>query len=419
MPLNLLRRWLARKNVSDRSNVDQPGERAPAPLVAPPGKGLRDGTLVITHAEVCRRHGAGALLMKIFAKDPSLMVLYSRNYFDGECFGHVTAHLPHPTLDLKESKARLAPVLAGRDIQRIFCVPFYPDDAVSGVAAAELTGAPLVTYIMDDQNVFTTGIPDGLMERLVDRSALLFAISEVLRAGYQKKYGKPCWIIPPVNEAHLFAPTDYLGPGNQPPRGVIIGNVWSSEVLQSLRDTVKASGLAVDWYGNAGKPFIQLDEVELAAEGIVLHPNLTDEPLVQALRECDYGIMPSGTLSANLEHDWLFRASLPSRLIYLLTTAHLPLIVLGDPETAAAQFVTRLGLGTTAPYEAERFSAAVTDVTSPGRQRQIRAAAAALAPAFVSEPVAAFVWKSVEKGRPLDERYEVLFADPLPSPHCR
>jgi hypothetical protein len=417
MPIKLLQRWFGRKNVSGVRRTDLPAEVTPAARVVPPRRGLRDGTLVITHAEVCRRHGVGALLMKIFAGNSSLMVLYSRNYFDGECFGQVTAHLPHPTMDLNESKARVAPLLDGHEIRRIFCVPFYPDDAATGIVAAELTGAPLVTYIMDDQNVFTKGIPDGLMQELVNRSSLLFAISEVLRDGYQTKYGKPCWILPPVNEGHLFAPADYPGPHNQPPRGVIIGNVWSAEVLQRLRETIKASGLTVDWYGNAGKPFIQLKEAELVAEGITLHPNLTDEPLVQALRQCDYGIMPSGTLDGNLEHDWLFRASLPSRLIYLLTAAHLPLIVLGDPETAAGQFVTRLGLGTTIPYEAERLSAAVAEVTAPERQRQIRAAAAALAPTFVSEPVTAFVWKSVEKGRPLDERYEILAAAPFPAPH--
>jgi hypothetical protein len=371
---------------------------------------LQDGTLVTTHAEICNRQGVGAMLTKIFAEERELLVFYSRNYFEGECFGTVTHHLPHPDHSLAGAKERVGTLLQGHRIKRIVCVPFYPDDVLSAIAATDLTGAPLVTYIMDDQNLFVQGIPDDLMGRLINQSNLCFAISDVLRAGYQEKYGKDFWIIPPVNSARLFAPAHFQGAKNRPPRGVIIGNVWSLEILQQLRELIKNSGLKVDWFGNAGKPFIQLDESELAAEGITLHPNLTDEPLVAELRRFDYAIIPSGALNGGLEHDWLFRASLPSRLIYLLTAAHLPLLVLGDPETAAGRFVTKLGLGTTAAYEPEAFRRAVDEITESSRATAIRANAARLTPVFASEGVSEWVWRSVAKGRPADERYENLFA---------
>jgi hypothetical protein len=410
MNFDFVKRWLRRRPVppvdTPISEV-RPGEK-PVPDRGAPR--LQDGTLVITHAEICNRQGVGALLAKIFAEEPELLVFYSRNYFEGDCFGTVTHHLPHPGHDLAGVKARVGALLQGHRIKRIFCVPFYPDDVLSAIAAADLTGAPLVTYIMDDQNLFVQGIPDDLMGALISRSSLCFAISDVLRTGYQEKYGKDFWIIPPVNSARFFAPANFQAAENRPPRGVIIGNVWSLEILQQLRELIKNSGLKVDWYGNAGKPFIQLDEAELAAEGISLHPNLTDEPLVAELRRFDYAIMPSGTLNGGLEHDWLFRASLPSRLIYLLTTAHLPLLVLGDPETAAGRFVTRLGLGTTAAYEAEAFRRAVEELTGSSRARVIRANGARLTPVFASEGVSKWVWQSVAKGRPADERYENLFA---------
>jgi len=189
---------------------------------------------------------------------------------------------------------------------------------------------------MDDQNLFAQGIADPLMKQLLERSSIRFAISETLRAGYEQKFGNPFWIIPPVNGKRFFAPPGFRAPNNQPPRGVMIGNVWSLEILQQLRELIKVSGLTVEWYGNAGKPFIQLDPTELANEGIILRENVAEDPFVRELRRFDYAIMPSGTLNGTLEHDWLFRASLPSRLIYTLTTAHLPVVVLGDPETAPA-----------------------------------------------------------------------------------
>jgi hypothetical protein len=370
---------------------------------------MRNVTLIVTHAEVCRRHGVGSLLMTIFAREPATIVLYSRSFFDGECAGTVALHLEHPDDDSGEAEERLVAALREHEIERIFCVPHLPDDAVSGIAAAKLTGAPLVTYVMDDQNLFFDGIPDHLLSTLIARSSLCLAISEILRSGYQEKFGRPFWILPPVNEQRLFAPPGFTGPENKPPRGVIIGNIWSPQVLERLQQVVHTCGLRVDWYGNAGRPFVQVDEAELAANGITLHPNLTDDALVQELRGFDYGIMPSGTLNERLDQDWLFRGSLPSRLIYMLTTANLPLIVLGDPRTAAGQFVSQFGLGVTTPYDAPSVTRAVEQVCEPAAQRTIRSRAARLSPVFASEPVSGWIWKSAESGYPADDRYEAVF----------
>jgi hypothetical protein len=370
---------------------------------------LRDATLVITHAEICDRHGTGALLGKIFEHEQALLVLYSRSYFDGQSLGALAHHMPHPELELEVAERKVAALLDGHDVKRILCVPFYPDDALSAIAAAKITSVPLVTYIMDDQNLFLQGISDPLMKMLLERSAMRFAISEALRSGFNQKYGLPVWIIPPANSRRFFAPFDFPPPNNQTPKGVIIGNVWSQEVLQQLRELVKASRLTVEWFGNAGKPFIQLDPAELFQEGIILHGIVAEDELVRALRQFDYAILPSGNMSGMIEHDWLFRASLPSRLIYMLTTAHLPIVVLGDRETAAGQFVTRLELGIASPYRASEFRAAVSEVTNVKTAARIRRKAAQLAPTFASEPISEWIWRSVELGRPLDDRYEKVF----------
>jgi hypothetical protein len=370
---------------------------------------LRDATLVITHAEICDRHGTGALLSKIFERDEALLVFYSQNYFEHRSLGAVTHYLPQPESDCEVIERKVRALLDDHQVRRIFCVPFFPDDALSAIAAQKLTGAPLVTYIMDDQNLFAQGIADSLMKQLLERSSMRFAISEPLRAGYEQKFRNPIWIIPPVNCKRFFAPPDFRAPNNEPPRGVIIGNVWSPEILQQLRELIKVSGLTVEWYGNAGKPFIQVDPTELADEGIILRGNVAEDPFVRELRQFDYAIMPSGTLNGTLEHDWLFRASLPSRLIYMLTTAHLPVVVLGGLETAAAQFVTKLELGVTSPYRSSEFRTAVSEVTNPNTAARIRQKAAQLAPTFVSEPISEWIWQSVQLGKPLDDRYEKVF----------
>lgn len=390
------------------------GLRVPQLVQRAERSSLSDATLLITHAEVCSRHGVGALLMKIFDAEPALLVLYSHSYFDGECAGDLALHLPLQEAEPASVRAMVARVLETHTVGRIFCVPHFAEDVLCALTAVELTGAPLVTYVMDDQNVFFPGIPDHLIRRLVDRSSLRLAISEALKDAYAEKFGQPFGFLPPVNAEGLFAAPGFRGPAHHPPRGVVIGNVWSRRVLEGVQRVVETADIKIDWYGNLGRPLFEPDEVELANSGINLHPNLSDERLVPELRGFDYGIMPSGQLNEDPQQDWLFRGSLPSRLVYMLTSAHLPLVVLGDADTAAGDFVRRLGLGVVCPYEPREFMDAVRRVTIQPAQQAIRDQAEKLSPSFASGPVSEWVWRSAALGRPADDRYERLLEPQQP-----
>jgi hypothetical protein len=370
---------------------------------------LRDATLCVTGVEINDRTG-GVILGQILAREPALAVIYSLQLFGGDCVGDVALHLCQRTDDPAEAAASTRAVLEDHEILRILCVPQTTGDVLSATAAAELTGATLVAYVMDDFNVFNAGISDSAMRRLIERSAIRFAISPLLCEVYAQKYGEPFWLLPPVNDSRLFAPPDLESPVNGEPRGVIIGNVWSADVLVDLRSTIRQSRLRVDWYGNAGRPFLDPDPADLAADGIALHPHLSHEGLVRELRSYDYAIMPSRVLRESNAHDWLYRASLPSRLVYLFTTAHLPIIVLGGVDTTAARFITGFGLGAVSSYDAEPFAEAVRRVTTARERDAIRARAAELTPSFAAEPVADWIWRSAVLGRPVDDRYERLFA---------
>jgi len=382
--------------------------------------GLRDATLCVTRVELNNRTGGGVILSHIFAREPAFAVIYSMRLFDGDCVGDMSQHVVQRTTDPAEAVRPIAAALEGHEVTRIVCAPQHTQDVLSATAAADLSGAPLVTYVMDDSNVFRDGISDAAMRLLIERSEICLAISPLLCDVYEQKFGKPFWLLPPVNDERLFAPPELEPPANSEPRGVIIGNVWSPDVLVDLRSTIRGSGLPVDWYGNAGRPLVRVDPADLANDGIALHPTIADELLVRELRRCDYAIMPSRALSGDHPHDFLYRASLPSRLVYLLTTAHLPIIVLGDPETTAGQFVTGFGLGAVSSYEPRQFSEAVRRVTSPPECDEIRARAATISPSFTAEPVANWIWRSAAAGRPIDMRYERLFArgsaDPLQVP---
>src|SRR5258708_31091601 len=92
-----------------------------------------------------------------------------------------------------------------------------------------------------------------------------------------------------------------------------------------------------------------------------------------------------------------------------MSTACVPGAVLGDRESAAGKFVERFDMGGIASYQAAAFKVLVHALTNPERATQIRRKAAALAPTFASESVADFIWRSMEVGRAVDDRYEQVF----------
>ena len=373
---------------------------------------MTDATLAITHAEISKRHGTGALLAKILENEPSLAVLYSHQLFGWNDIGRAV-HVEHSDTSRIAARKKVAKILAGARVARILCVPYYPDEVLSALAASDISGAPITLYIMDDQNIYADGISDDLMGELVARSAICFAISEPLRNAYREKYGRDFWIIPPVVDPAHFVPANFEFPKNDPPQGVLIGNVWSAEILSRFRRMIQFSGLQLDWYGNAGKPFIELDPKRLATEGLHLKTLVPEEELINALRAADYAVVPAGTLDGTDSHDWLARASLPSRIIYLMATANLPILVLGHPETAAAQFVTKFGLGEVCGYDSNKFVDSVQRLTIPSLSKAIRATAQRFSQAFSSKDLTQWIWRSTQLGRPMDLRYENIFR-PVP-----
>jgi len=61
-----------------------------------------------------------------------------------------------------------------------------------------------------------------------------------------------------------------------------------------------------------------------------------------------------------------------------------------------------------APYERAALDAAVAELLRPEVQLAVRARAAALAPVLSAEGAGSWVWRSLELGRPIDDRWERL-----------
>jgi hypothetical protein len=361
-----------------------------------------DSTLVVTHAELSARHGTGALLLRILRDEDDLIVFHSQRFFGGSDIEAACHQLARPR------SWRIRKLLKTKNVGRILCVPFYQADVRSALMAQAYTGAPLALYIMDDQNIHVARIPDSLIELLIQRANICFAVSPALCTAYEEKYGHRFWLVPPVVDPEYFVPAGQPFAQNSPPRGILVGNLWSSHTLGQFKETVRLAGLRIDWYGNAGKPFITLDVEALAKEGIFLHSQVPEPVLIESARRADFAVVPAGTLNSSDSHDWLARASLPSRIIFLMAIANVPIIVMGHPETAAARFVTSLGIGTVCEYSAPSFQKAVSMVTEKSASAQIRARAADLSPRFSSQGLSTWLWKSMAAGQPTTDQFQWL-----------
>ncbi len=371
---------------------------------------LRGASAVITGNEVNERHGTGVLVRRLFSGCSNLFSVRSRDDYGGEHdFGDESVLIAHRDLSRYQVFFNVIQGLRGTTCGRITCIPYYASDVLTAIALKDLFGVPLCTYIMDDHNVYSDGISDELMTELLHKSDLRLAISTQMRDAYERKYGLKFWILPPIVQPELIR-TEPESPEPkvlQAKTGILIGNVWGEHWLEKLRRTVRASGLKIDWYASLPS-WRDLSAAELERDGIKLCGFLPEAELVPRLKQYAFAVLPSGTLDASDDKQAIARLSLPTRVPFLMATAGLPVVVLGSPETAAADFVTRFGIGAVTGYDPTGFRKAVESLSTPESQRQIRERAAKAAPAFAATGVGEWLWESLKRGEPWDERFESL-----------
>jgi hypothetical protein len=365
---------------------------------------------LVTHDEVNERHGTGQLLQTIFGRGPELLTIHSHGFYGGrQATGLRAVHLPLGDVPRPEVYARALQASQGLRVRRVLCVPYYADDARTAVALRDLFDAPLCTWVMDDQNVADHRIDDASLRELLERSRLRLAIGPELRAAYEEKFGLPFHLAPPLvpaGEVRAGPP----GPGDGGGRPLLTGNVYGQRWLDDLRRTVREAELALDWTSPSAYRFERFELEALEADGI--HPlgRLEGEAFRARLRAAPFVVVPTGTLAAGDDRDAVARFSVPSRMIFTLAASHTPMIVVGSPATAAGRFVERLGVGRVVPYDAAALRAAAGELAAPAAQAALRARAAALAPRFSAAGMAEWLWASLDRGAPADDRFEPLAA---------
>jgi hypothetical protein len=404
---------LIAQKVRARLKAAVEASRSGEPIVGVPAASPmpNPGDLVITACEVNSMHGTGTLLLRYFPDTSSIVSLRTHNFYEGvQPFGAAQLCLPVASFRRGEIGAWLRWQLGDAIVRRILCLPYTPAEALTALAAKDVCGAPMCTYIMDDKNVCADGISDDLMRELLEASHLRLVISPEMRDAYSAKYGMRFWVMPPLVPSDIIRRDVIPLPGNAN-RGVVLGNLWDQSWLLLLREVFRGGHISIDWYCNQKEPvWLTIDRAGLAADGVFMKDPIDEEELPEVLGKYPFAVVPSDRLTD--ESPAPVRAiaelSLPSRMVTIMATANLPMLVLGSPSTCAAAFVRRFGLGEVAPYEQHAVLAAIARLSSPGAQSEIRRRAAALAGRFSADGAAEWIWRSLDAGAAVTSDYEEM-----------
>jgi len=345
------------------------------------------------------------LLRRFFPDSGDFVTLRSATNYQGvEEFGGVNLLLGDPTLTPPELRLRLRRLLAPWRIRRILCVPFTALDFAHATAVRALAGAPLATYVMDDQNVVAANVPDVFARQCFAASDLRLTISPEMQAAYAAKYPEfEFGLMPPIVASSEMRRENRWDPRRRPAHhAVLVGNVWSNGQLAQLVRFIGSAGLKVDWFGRESHP-------DLVKAGLAGQGSLPEAALADRLTEYPFVIVPSGLLDGTEDNEWLTRLSLPSRMVFLLQT-QTPMLVLGSPDTAASRFVRQLGVGRVVPYDAKDPRSAIKALVAPETRAGFLAAAARHADSYLLPAAGDWIWRSLARGRAQPAPFDAVYA---------
>ncbi|MCW5977785.1 MAG: hypothetical protein KIT09_06890 [Bryobacteraceae bacterium] len=394
------------------------GRAAPAgpdvPFAVSPGVPSGAVDIVVTPNEINDRHGTGPLIKRILRGRRGILCIRSKSDWGLHDFGDWNVCLPQTDIARPESFRRVLAALEGCDARSILCVPFLADELITSIALEAAFGAPLCAWIMDDQNIVSPIIADGLMREFLGRCCLRLATHPELRHAYEHKYGLPFHLLPAVVPDALIgeAPDDGV---DAAPRAALLGSFWDRAWFDNACAALAGCGCQIDWFGNNQSPWVAFSREATDRAGIRALGLVPEAELAARLRGYPFVIVPAGALDgadANPGVAWL---SLPGRILFAVAASKTPVLVLGSEKTCAARFVRHFGVGETAPYRRDALRAAMESLRQPDNRRRCRRHAAAIARQLSDSGVVEWLAHSIELGRPADDRFEDLFRGYDPS----
>ncbi len=363
--------------------------------------------LMVTHVEVNNLHGTGILIKRMFPDWREIMHVWTHSAYSINDFGIVQMFIGGWKLTRNQMFAKATAALKDYTLRSVMCVPFCPEDLITALCAKHSRNVPLLIYVMDDQNLTHSRIPDNVLREAFDAAAIVFAISPEMRDAYEAKFGIKCYLLPPLVRADDLMLEPVAGERVEfKDTGILLGNIWNAKWLEEIRHVVRDSGKTIHWYGNAGKA-VEFDPAGLERDGIIFKGALPETEICAEIRKYAYGVLPSSP--DGQEEDWLAKYSIPTRLVTSVAAGNLPMVVMGSEASASSQFVKKFGVGRICPYDSAKFREAVDAIVSEEAQAEIRVKSAGAAKLFSDVGIADWLRESLRRGEPVDRRFEEAF----------
>ncbi len=361
--------------------------------------------VIVSPNEVNERHGVGVLLKRIFPDTSGIVSLRTTNLYGGEQdFGVQNFCLDVRGCSYGEILVKIQNLFVYLKPKRVLVIPYFVEDFYVATAIKSLFQVPVCTYLMDDQNVYVDGVDDEAVQKLLDSSDLILGISKPLCQAYSKKYERKIWFVPPLVESYLMPP-EITAPDSMA-RGILIGNIWSQTWLENLRQLCRESQIKLDWYGNPNRQWLQFQEAELEQDGIFFKGYCSQDALIYYLRQAPFAIVPTASSENEQERPEFACLSLPSRIPFITAVANTPIIIVGREDSAAAQFVKEFDLGTVCDYKAQSLLAEIEKLQIESNQLRFRYSSQKLAKSLKADNFDDWLWRSLEQGKPIDNRFE-------------
>jgi hypothetical protein len=373
-------------------------------------------TVIISAVETNDHHGVGVYLARLFGNTPGVIALRSRTMYGGSClFSPRSYEIRRANSgDSGPWRSRMSALCKGLEVARIVAVPYFPEDFENALLLKELTGARLCVYLMDDQNIFESEVSDQLVEQLLRKSDLRLAISPEMCAAYQAKFGYKFVFFPPVIRSDEILEQNQVGTFGID--GIALtGNFWRKATFDKFCALIRRTGVQVDWFGKGpSASWLEADPEHLAEIGIHCAGFLPVPEFVTRLRQYPVMVVPSGSLDSDDGNLAFSHFSLPSRLVFGLAQAHIPVLVLGHPETAAGRFVRQLGIGEISAYDAESFQLTLAKMLEKEYQRNTRKRCLEVSHRFVTKDPGGWILNSADRGKALPSPFAGLLENPDP-----
>ena len=364
--------------------------------------------LIISPNEISFAHGTGVLLTRLFENREKMITFRSQSTYGGaqDISAIEDFVLPQGLVDPDRIAEQVELWLRNYSVRRILCTPFFDTDVHLARAAKVISGAPLGIWIMDDNCLRTNQINRESMQDLLSRAAINFAISRELKDAYRRSFLIDMTILPPLVPASLINVA--VSPIPTEESIVIIGNVWSPQILDRLSRVVQEAEMVVYWYTSNENLWSNAISLRTLKKRGIHILNGTDTQTVQAaVANASVVLVPSdpGDLQGQSDSESAIgEMSLPTRIPFILASAGTPIIVLGHDQTAAGNFVRRRDIGHVVPYEATKLKAAIRILSSTQEQTRIREVCAGLSASFSFAGITEQVLRSIDQGEDVLDR---------------